>query len=137
MQGVRHFFCGAEIPRYFTHTTLVLIPKKEVVKSFDDLRPISLSTFMNKVISKIIQGRIEKVLHKIISHNQTRFMKGKSISENVLLAQEIVRDINKRAKHINVVVNLDMAKAYDRMSWVYITKVMRSFGFEERIIDMV
>lgn len=108
-----------------------------VVRSFNDLRPISLSSFMNKIISKVLQGRIEKVLHKIISPNQTGFIMGRNISENVLLAQEIIRDINKRNKHHNVVVKLDMTKAYDRVSWIFLTKVMRSFEFGERIIDMV
>lgn len=42
-----------------------------------------------------------------------------------------MRDINKRAKNVNVVVKLDMAKAYDRISWVFLTKVMRKFGFGE------
>lgn len=69
---------------------------------------------MIKIISKVIHGRIEKVLHKIIFSNQFEFIKGRNISENILLAQEIVRDINKRIKHLNVVVKLDMAKAYDR-----------------------
>lgn len=108
-----------------------------MVKTFSDLRPISLSTFMNKVISKIIQGRIEKVHHKIVLHNQTGFMKGRSILQNALLARAIVRDINKRAKLFNMVVKLDMTKAYDRVSWIFLTKVMKRFGFGERIIDMV
>lgn len=66
---VKIFFCGAELPKYITHTTLVLIPKKKVVNNFNDLRPISLSSFINKIISKVIQERIDKILHKIISHN--------------------------------------------------------------------
>lgn len=92
---------------------------------------------MNKIISKVIHERIVKVLPRIISNNQTGFMKGRSIAENVLLAQEIVRDINKRNKHHNVVFKLDMTKAYDRVSWVYLIKVMRKFGFTERMIDMI
>lgn len=84
-QAVNQFFWGAELPRYFTHTTLVWIPKKEVVRTFNDLRPISLSIFINKMISMIIQRSIEKVLHKIISTNQNGFMKGRSILENILL----------------------------------------------------
>lgn len=93
IQAVQAFFCGAELPRYITHTTLVLIPKKDVVRGFSDLRHISLSTFMNKMISKVIQGRVEKILHKIISPNQSGFVKGRRILENILLAQEIVRDM--------------------------------------------
>lgn len=75
---------------------------------------------MNKVISKVMQGRIEKVLNKIIYANQIGFVKERSISKNLLLAQEIVRDINKRDTYFNVVVKLDMAKAYDRVSWIFL-----------------
>lgn len=38
---------------------------------------------------------------------------------------------------MNVVVKLDMAKAYDRVSWIFLMKVLRKFGFSEVIIDMV
>ncbi|WMV28797.1 hypothetical protein MTR67_022182 [Solanum verrucosum] len=94
---VRAFFCGQELPKFKTHTNLVLLPKKE----------------------------------------KAGFVKGRNITENVLLAQEIIRDINLRKKNINVVVKLDMTKAYDRVSWIFLTKVLRSFGFSEIIVDMV
>lgn len=77
------------------------------------------------------------MLPKIISSNQASFLKGRSITKNILLAQEIIRDINKRNKLHNVVVKLDMAKAYDRVSWKYLVCVLRKPGFSERIIDMV
>lgn len=56
------------------------------MRGFYDLRPISLSSFANKIISRVIHGRLLKVLQKIISHNQSRFVKGSNIAENVLLA---------------------------------------------------
>lgn len=55
----------------------------------------------------------------------------------MLLAQEIIKDISLRNKHANVIVKLDMAKAYDRVSWIFLTKVLRRFGFSEIFIDMV
>lgn len=36
-----------------------------------------------------------------------------------------------------MVVKLDIAKAYDRFSWIFLTKVMRRFEFCEAVIDMV
>ena len=33
-------------------------------------------------------------------------------------------------------LKLDMAKAYDRVSWLHLTRVLRQFGFGERFIDM-
>uniref|UniRef100_M1DB34 Retrotransposon protein, unclassified n=1 Tax=Solanum tuberosum TaxID=4113 RepID=M1DB34_SOLTU len=42
---------------------------------------------------------------------------GRSISENIMLAQQIVHGINQKNLGGNVVIKLDMAKAYDRVSW--------------------
>lgn len=57
--------------------------------------------------------------------------------ENVLLVQEIVHDIRIRAKPANVIIKLDMTKAYDRLCWLFLTKVLRRMGFGEMLIDMV
>ncbi|XP_019263600.1 PREDICTED: uncharacterized protein LOC109241326 [Nicotiana attenuata] len=69
---------------------------------------------------------------------QARFVKGRSIVENVLLIQEIITDIRLRTKAgPNVVIKLDMTKAYDRLSWLFLTKMPRKFGFGERFIVLV
>lgn len=53
-------------------------------------------------------------------------MKGRSIVENVLLTQEIITDIRLRTKAgPNVIIKLDMTKAYDRFSWLFLTKMLR------------
>lgn len=64
-------------------------------------------------------------------------MKRESITENILLAQEIIKDVNKRNKQHNLVVKLDMAKAYDRVSWIFLTRVLSKFCFLERMINMM
>ncbi|XP_060210427.1 uncharacterized protein LOC132637337 [Lycium barbarum] len=86
---VRSFFCGHELP--------------------------SLSNITSKVISRIIHERLIYLLPEIISPQQSGFVKGRSIVENILLAQEIVHDIRIREKPANVVIKLDMEKAYDRV----------------------
>ncbi|XP_059306396.1 uncharacterized protein LOC132057813 [Lycium ferocissimum] len=78
---------------------------------------ISLSNFVNKVTSRVLHGRLERLMPRLISPNQSGFVKGRSIFENILLTQEIVLDIRLREKPANVVIKLDMAKAYDRVSW--------------------
>ncbi|XP_075074764.1 uncharacterized protein LOC142162321 [Nicotiana tabacum] len=68
----------------------------------------------------------------------SRFVKGKNIVENILLTQEIVTDIRLRTKAgPNVILKLDMTKAYDRISWLFLTKVLRKMGFTERLIGVV
>ncbi|XP_059315804.1 uncharacterized protein LOC132066519 [Lycium ferocissimum] len=81
--------------------------------------------------------KLEKVLPTLISPHQAGFVKGRSIIENVLLTQEIVTDIRKRGKPANLVLKLDMAKAYDRVSWSFLTKVLNQMGFSEGFIDKI
>ncbi|XP_060182357.1 uncharacterized protein LOC132612025 [Lycium barbarum] len=106
-------------------------------QTFADMRPISLSNFINKVISRVVQDKLEGILPSLISPNQSGFVKGRCIIENVLLTQEVVTDIRLRGKPANVVLKLDMAKAYDRVSWSYLIRVLRKMGFAEIFIDMV
>ncbi|KAF3646704.1 hypothetical protein FXO38_19027 [Capsicum annuum] len=60
-----------ELPKFVTYTNLVLLPKKLVVNTFSDLRPISLSNFVSKIFSRILHDRIKKVLPDVISEEQS------------------------------------------------------------------
>lgn len=74
---------------------------------------------------------------KLISDNQTGFVKDRLITENVLLAQKIIQSISQNNRGGNIVIKLDMAKVYDRMSWLFITSVLRRYGFSELWIELV
>ncbi|XP_059312421.1 uncharacterized protein LOC132063737 [Lycium ferocissimum] len=89
------------------------------------------------VISRVIHDRLDRLLTRVIYPNQSGFVKGRNIIENVLLTQEIVTDIRKRGKLANVVIKLDMTKAYDRVSWLYLCKVMKKMGFSGNFIDLI
>lgn len=58
-------------------------------------------------------------------------MKGRGVHENLALAHDITHDLNKKGKDGNVIIKLDMAKAYDRLSWSFLIRIMRAFGFNE------
>uniref|UniRef100_A0A1S4DHZ1 Reverse transcriptase domain-containing protein n=1 Tax=Nicotiana tabacum TaxID=4097 RepID=A0A1S4DHZ1_TOBAC len=90
------------------------------------------------VISRVVHERLVKFLPSLISEEQAGFVKGRNIVENILLTQEIVTDIRLRTKAgPNVILKLDMTKAYDRLSWLFLTKVLRKMGFTERLIGIV
>ncbi|KAK6803126.1 hypothetical protein RDI58_000910 [Solanum bulbocastanum] len=134
---IHAFFSGQRLPKYFSHACLVLLPKVKHPNRLSEFRPISLSNFTNKVISKLLCLRLAPILPSLVSPNQSGFVKGRSISENIMLAQEIIHQIRKPNIGSNVVIKLDMAKAYDRVSWSYICIVLRKMGFDEVFIDMV
>lgn len=110
---VRAVLNGERMSRFFTNTCLVLIPKLEHPQSFTDFRPISLSNVTQRLVSKVLNDRLSKLLSNIISPNQSGFIKERSIGEYVLLAQEIIHGIRKPNKGDNVEIKLDMHKAYD------------------------
>lgn len=58
--------------------------------------PISLCNFYNKVLSKFLASRLVVVLPNIISEEQSGFVKDRLISDNILLAQELIHSINKK-----------------------------------------
>ncbi|XP_060178061.1 uncharacterized protein LOC132607994 [Lycium barbarum] len=119
------FFREFELSRYITHINLVLLPKKQEVQAFSVMRPISLSNFINKEFSRVVHERLVHLVPDLISQNQAIFVRGKSIVENILLTQEIITVIRLRTKKRNhqivpnVVMELDMTKTYDRLSWIF------------------
>ncbi|XP_019227829.1 PREDICTED: uncharacterized protein LOC109209105 [Nicotiana attenuata] len=133
---INDFFAGNQIPKAMTHTCLILIPKVDNPQAFNELRPIILGNFSCKIISSLMNQRLSPLMDKLISPYQTGFIKGRSITENIMMTQDMVHNITN-STHGNVVLKVDMAKAYDRVSWEYLYNIMRHFGFNETWIDMI
>ena len=109
------FFNVSEIPAGFSHTLLALIPKNPSPQEWSDYRPISLCSNMQKILSKILNDRLALILPGLISKNQSGFVKNRAIIDNILLSQEMAFAVDNKVKGSNVIVKLDMMKAYDRV----------------------
>nr|XP_027062929.1 uncharacterized protein LOC113689345 [Coffea arabica]XP_027062944.1 uncharacterized protein LOC113689359 [Coffea arabica] len=135
--AVQDFFASAVLLTGISATNIALIPKVVNPSSFSEFRPISLCNFVNKIFSKLLASQLFPCLCKIISLQQSAFVKGRIILDNVLLAQELISSISKRVRGGNVALKLDMAKANDRVSWLFLLCVLRAFGFFETWIDLI
>lgn len=126
-------------PEKFNDTNVVLIPKVPEPKSLSDLRPISLCNITYKIISKALANRMQKLLSKCVSISQSAFMPGRLISDNILLASEVIHYLRRKEKGAKcfLAAKLDLSKAYDRMEWNYVRAVMGKFGFDQRWISLV
>ena len=94
--AVVSFFCGAELPRRVTATLIVLISKVQNPNSFAQFRPISLCNFLNKVLLRILAERLAPLLPRIVSPNQSGFIRGHQIFDNFLLVQEVIMGIGRK-----------------------------------------
>ena len=83
------------------------------------------------MVSKIIVGRIRPLISKLISLVQAAFVLGKKGIDNVVITQELfyTLDRKKKGKQGYVVIKVDFEKAYDRMEWNFIHKVLQAFKF--------
>ncbi|VFQ72518.1 unnamed protein product [Cuscuta campestris] len=128
-RATQEFFLGLPIPKSYGATLLTLIPKVDNPKSLGDYRPISLSTFLSKVNTKILANRLGSILHKLISPEQSGFQAGKGVEENILLTQEMIHCLDNTSGSANIAIKVDFAKAFDRISWQFLEVTLSSFGF--------
>ena len=87
-----------------------------------------------KLVSKTLANRLKLILPRIILESQSAFIKGRLISDNVLIAYELIHAIKNRRVHKKgyFALKLDMSKAYDRVEWQYLMAIMSKLGFSER-----
>lgn len=77
---------------------LTLIPKEQDAKDMKKFRPISLCNCSFKIFSKVLTNRLGKVACRLISPQQSAFIKRRYILESVVVAHEIVHSVHKDKK---------------------------------------
>ncbi|XP_057770764.1 uncharacterized protein LOC130990559 [Salvia miltiorrhiza] len=87
-RAVRTFFERSYLLAGHNANTLILISKKEVVSTVADLRPIVMSNFLFKIISKVLATRLNIIAACYVSPNQFDFISGKSIHDCIMLGFE-------------------------------------------------
>ncbi|XP_074278368.1 uncharacterized protein LOC141601959 [Silene latifolia] len=115
-------------------TTLTLIQKKSRPKSVADFKPITYCNGIYKVIYKIVCNRLARVLPSIVRENQSAFIKGRDIMDNILICQDLVRLYKRKTCSPRCIMKIDLKKAYDSIEWDYIKQMLKALGFPRRFI---
>lgn len=132
VEEVREFFITGRMPETINMTHVRLIPKNQNALKVSDYRPIALCNVYYKIISKILSLRLRLVLGSIFSENQSAFLPGRAIADNVLITHEILHYLkdSEAKKHCYMAVKTDMSKAYNRLEWRFIRLVFERLGFD-------
>jgi hypothetical protein len=91
-------------------------------------RPISLLTVDYKILAKYVSNVLATVLPYLINPNQTGFVRGRDIRENILLVKEIIRHAAEESLP-GILILCDFEKAYDRIDQGFLFKVLERVGF--------
>ena len=122
-------FNSSKIPKEVNTTFIVLIPKVEHPTSLKMFRPISLCTVAYKTVTKIIVNRLQAVLPEIIGPQQSSFVHGRHIIDNIVVAQEVIHSMRRKTgKRGFMAIKVDLEKAYDRLNWSFIFETLQLAG---------
>ena len=135
---ISDIFLARVIPKYLNEKLICLIPKCQSPKSLNNYRPISLCNSIYKVVTKIMVAQIRPFLDKIISPIQAAFVLGRKWLDNIIIAQELIHSLdNKKGSMGFMVVKVDLTKAYGRIEWSFIHKVLLAFHFPQKLIELI
>ena len=101
-----------------------LIPKKDAeLIPIKNWRPLTLLNCDYKIASKAIASGIKTFLPKLISDDQTGFLKSRCISENIRLLDSVIKYTEGR-NIPGLLLFIDFEKAFDTLEWPFISKTL-------------
>lgn len=84
--------------RELNESNIVLVLKKENAECMRDLRLIALWNVLYKIIAKCLTNKLKEILPILITENHSTFVPGRNISDNVLVAFEVLHYMVQRVK---------------------------------------
>ncbi|GKA26637.1 RNA-directed DNA polymerase, eukaryota, reverse transcriptase zinc-binding domain protein [Tanacetum coccineum] len=134
---IRDFFMNGKLLREINATMIALIPKPKVPNKVSEFRPIACCNVIYKSISKILTNRIKNGLQKVVNLNQSAFIPGRHIHDNILIAQELLKGYKRKNGAKRCALKIDIQKAYDTVSWEFLKEVLIQFGFHPLMIQWI
>ncbi|GJT75665.1 hypothetical protein Tco_1042390 [Tanacetum coccineum] len=136
-KAICEFFTNGRFLKELNHTIIALIPKVNARARVNDYRPISCCNVLFKCISNIIANRLKDSLKRLVSPNQSAFVLGRCISDNILLTQEIMHNYHLDHGAPRCAFKVDIQKAYDTVDWEFLRVAFIGFGFHDLMICLI
>ena len=124
------------LPKSQREAIIKCLPKKGDLSKVSNWRPISLLNTDYKILSKAIANRLLKLLPNLISEEQTCSVKGRKISQNLLLNRDFITYANKNNLKASL-ISLDQMKAFDRVEWTFLFETLKKMNFGHKFISHI
>ncbi|XP_020704935.1 uncharacterized protein LOC110115877 [Dendrobium catenatum] len=86
----------------------------------------------------MLLNRLAKVIHKIISVDQAAFVRGRSLSDHVLMAQEVFNKFRwSKSRGGLLAIKLDMEQAYDSLGWESLRQFLLHYKFPFKFMKLL
>ena len=116
---------------------ITLIPKKDKDRLFlKNWRPVALLNTDYKILAKVLSSRIKPFFDKLINTDQTGYIQGRYIGENIRTVSDIISYLKARGMSA-VILLIDFEKAFDSVRWSFIRKTLKAFWFGNDLVHWV
>lgn len=113
-----------------------MLYKKNDKTLLSNWRPISLLNTDYKILAHVLSNRLKTVLNKLINTDQSGYLKGRNISFNIRLIQDVI-DYFEQNEQEGAILFLDFQKAFDTVSHQFLENVLVKFNFGKSFIRWV
>ena len=114
---------------------ITLIPKGNRNRTqLANWRPIILLNVCYKILAKAMANRLKQTLTSFISIDQTGFLSGRDISENLRKVFDII-DYTLAKDIPAMIVSVDCQKAFDRVDYQAMFKILEYFNYDPVFIN--
>jgi Reverse transcriptase (RNA-dependent DNA polymerase) len=96
----------------------------------EDVRPISVTIGIIKIISKLLANRLKTHLHKMINNHQSAFIMGRYLTETFVVAkEELIFRHNEKIP--SILLKVDFKKVFNMISWNFILLLLLAKEFHK------
>jgi len=117
---------------------MTLIDKKEPSMKISKKRPLTVSSHLLSVLTKLLARRMSKVCERegFLGSTQYGFRKGRSTMDCIFLLLTALKRARKKRYKISVAF-CDLAKAYDSVNRETLYKKLASVGFGGKVLRII
>ena len=115
---------------------VVLLFKKKDKLCCDNYRGVSLLFHCGKVMTSVILQRIRQRTDDILSEAQAGFRAGRSTIDQLFTLRRLAETYSEFSRYLHVYY-VDFQKAFDSVWRIWLWRVMRFLGFEDKIVRIL
>ena len=122
----------------FYEDGIILIPKPDGdITKKENFRPLLLKNIDAKLLNKILANHIQEYIIKIIHHDRVGFIPGMQGWYNIHKTINVIYHINKRKDKNHMIIQIDAAKAFDKVQCPFMIKTLSKVGLHGAFLDII
>jgi len=129
---------SGDVPEILNTGKMTLIDKKEPSLEVSKKRPLTVSSLLLSVLTKLLHERINLICERenLYGIVQYGFRKKRSTTDCVFIIINAIKEAKRKHKTISIAF-CDLAKAYDSVCRELLYTKLRSVGFGGRVVSLI